>query len=311
MDWRPFANRLARRVSVVNAMKSHLFFYQYDVFAPRIGTGNPLGVVFGAEHWSSEKMQQFAAWTNLVETTFVLPATKAEADYRLRIFTPHKEIAFAGHPTIGSAQAVITHGFATPRQGLLKQECQPGILPIRVDTSSAASKLSVRVPRSKLVRYAAIDDITLHTALNAYALGLSKPALVEGGRRWWLAELADEDSVRRMQPNREAIRQLAMNTDSLGLCVFARSAIDKNQLVVRAFPLGVGIDEDPASGAANAAIAAYLHEVNALHELGHRYSVSQGRELGRDAELQLEIDQDDEIWVGGQSQLVIRAQLEF
>ena len=97
-----------------------------------------------------------------------------------------------------------------------------------------------------------------------------KPALVEGGRRWWLAELRDEAAVRGFVPDSYAIAALARETGSLGLCLFARRAAPHAGLVVRAFPLGVGIPEDPASGAANAAIAAFLHETDNLHGLGRR-----------------------------------------
>ena len=114
-----------------------------------------------------------------------------------------------------------------------------------------------------------------------------------------------------MQPDLAAIRGLAERTQSLGLCVFARSPGQRHDLVVRAFPLGVGITEDPASGAANAAIAAFLEEANALGDLGNSYLVSQGREMARDAQLLLHIDADRQVWVGGQCQTVIRGKLNW
>lgn len=296
----------------MNAARSHpLRFHQYDVFAPRPGAGNPLGVVFGAQDWDSARMQRFAAWTNLVETTFVLPPTRDDADYRLRIFTPQKEIAFAGHPTLGSAQAVLAEGFAELRDGQLRQECQAGVLPIRSERVDGVQRLFVRVPSSRRLREANADDAELSIALRGCALGRSAPALVEGGRRWWLAELEHEHELRGLHIEHEAILALARRTDSLGLCVFARCGQARDRLAVRAFPLGVGILEDPASGAANAAIAAYLHEVGGLHALGTRYTVSQGRELGRDAELHLEVDAQGQIWVGGVCQPIIHATLNF
>jgi PhzF family phenazine biosynthesis protein len=135
--------------------------------------------------------------------------------------------------------------------------------------------------------------------------------LVEGGRRWWLAELQDEQSVRGFVPDSFAIKQLAEQTGSLGLCIFARRQAPESGLVVRAFPLGVGIFEDPASGAANAAIAAFLEETGNLAGLGRRYTVSQGREIGRDAVLTLEIDANRDVWVGGDCQTVIRGELDW
>lgn len=289
---------------MVSARLSQRFF-QVDVFAPHPGAGNPLAVVFDGERFDSAQMQAIANWTNLAETTFVLKPTTEAADYRVRIFTTKKEIAFAGHPSIGTAHAVLASGFASPRDGVLVQECQAGFLPIRLEGDGQRPSLSVRVPRSRIVRHGDDNDALLRHILAANAPGRTPPALVEGGRRWWLAEFRDEADVRRFQPDGAAIAALAASTQSLGLCIFARSDNADHDLVVRAFPLGVGIPEDPASGAANAAIAAFLDESNALHELGAHYRVSQGREIGRDATLLLRIDEDHEVWVGGESRTVI------
>lgn len=279
-----------------------------DVFAPRTGTGNPLAVVLDAEGLSETDMQRIAHWLNLAETTFVLPASTPQADYRVRIFTTQKEIAFAGHPSIGTAHALIDAGRVHARDGLLRQECQAGVLPIRVQPESTDNAYSVRVPSSRLVRYADPGDALFKPVLPAALWTDLKPALVEGGRRWWLAQLGDEAAVRGFQPDSYAIAALARETGSLGLCIFARTA---DGLVVRAFPLGVGIAEDPASGAANAAIAAFLHETNQLGALGRRYRVSQGREIGRDAVLTLEVDAEGEVWVGGDCRTVLRGELQW
>ena len=285
-------------------------FFQIDVFAERAGAGNPLAVVFSGEQLDSVQMQAIAGWMQLAETTFVLPPSSADGNYRVRIFTTQKEIAFAGHPSIGTAHAILESGFAQAHNGLLHQQCLAGLLPIRIDNDNATRSLTVRVPRSQIVRYAKSGDAVLDI-LHGVALGALPPALVEGGRRWWLAELADEATVRMLRPDRFALSELAQSTQSLGLCVFARCQNQDFGLVVRAFPLGVGIDEDPASGAANAAIAAFLDEANALGELGRRYRVSQGREIGHDATLELQIDDDGEVWVGGRCQTVIRGEIEW
>lgn len=286
-------------------------FFQLDVFSQRAGMGNPLAVVLDAEPLDSAQMQAIAAWANLAETTFVLAPGTPDADYRVRIFTTRQEIAFAGHPSIGTAHAVLAAGMATPRDGVLVQECQAGLLPIRVNEVAGSRRLSVRVPRSRIVRFADGNDHLLRQALRGRQSGQLAPALVEGGRRWWLAELANESDVRTMQPDFAAIRALAEQTQSLGLCVFARSPGQPHGLVVRAFPLGVGINEDPASGAANAAIAAFLDEAAALGDLGDSYTVSQGREMSRDAQLLLHIDSERQVWVGGHCQNAIRGTLRW
>lgn len=291
-------------------MRATCPYYQIDVFAERPGAGNPLAVVFGGERLDSAQMQAIAAWTQLAETTFVLPPDTAEADYRVRIFTTQKEIAFAGHPSLGTAHAVLESGFARATGGLLRQECLAGVLPVRLQGEGASRTLTVRVPRSRIVRPAEAGDAVLDI-LHDVPLGIAPPALVEGGRRWWLAELADESRVRLLRPNRYAVQRLADTTQSLGLCVFARCPGRSYDMVVRAFPLGVGIEEDPASGAANAAIAAFLDEAGALGSLGRRYRVSQGREIGRDATLELSIDDGRDVWVGGCCQTVIRGDLSW
>ena len=286
-------------------------FFQVDVFAVRAGMGNPLAVVFDGDHLDSAQMQSIASWANLAETTFVLPPTTAEAHYRVRIFTTRQEIAFAGHPSIGTAHAVLAAGLVAPESGLLMQECQAGLLPIQWRAAEAGNTLAVRVPRSRIVRFADAGDALLWRALSGRALAKLAPGLVEGGRRWWLAELADEEAVRTMRPDLAAIRGLAEQSQSLGLCVFARTPGRPFGLVVRAFPLGVGIPEDPASGAANAAIAAFLEQAGALGDLGDSYTVSQGREMRRDAQLLVNVDAERNVWVGGQCQTVIRGNLRW
>jgi PhzF family phenazine biosynthesis protein len=286
-------------------------FLQVDVFSPRPGAGNPLAVVVDAEGLDDAAMLSIARWTNLAETTFLLPATEPGADYQVRIFTTRQEIAFAGHPTLGSAHAALAAGSCVARDGRLLQQCRAGLLPITRDEDGA---LAVRVPRSRVVRFAASGDGLLDAALAGARRGDLAPALVEGGRRWWLAELGDAGAVASFQPDAPAIARLAAATDSLGLCVFARTGaqgVDAVHLVVRAFPLGVGIPEDPASGAANAAIAAFLDEAGALGPLGDAFTVSQGREIGRDARLRLRLDDDRQVWVGGLCRTVIDASIDW
>lgn len=290
-------------------MRTDRKFAQVDVFSPAPGRGNPLAVVQADAGMDDAQMQAMAAWFHLAETTFLLPPTQTGADYRLRIFTARQEIAFAGHPSIGSAYAAFAWGLLPrPASGQWLQECRAGLLPLRLDADDA---VHVRVPRSRRVDSPRGIDAALAAALGDRRLGATPPSLVEGGRRWWLAELADEAQVRTMQADDAAILALARRTDSLGLCVFARTRDPRPGLVVRAFPLGVGLREDPASGAANAAIAAFLDEAGALGDLGRRFEVSQGREMGRDARLALQIDADGQVWVGGQCHRVVDGTLRW
>jgi PhzF family phenazine biosynthesis protein len=312
---------------------SQLRYLQIDVFAERAGGGNPLGVVFGAETWSDVEMQRFAAWTNLVETTFVLAPTRNEASYRLRIFTPTKEIAFAGHPTIGSAHAALEVGRITAHDGALVQECGAGLLPIRVEGNGADRRLYVQAPAARVLRNG-LGDARIAHVLDGITLGALPPAFVEGGRRWWVAEFAEESALRGWRPDHAAIGALARTDDCLGLCIFARASRAKEidaaarasrangvdeparvsptndyDLVVRAFPAGVGIVEDPASGAANGLIAAYIAECEPQGALAHGYRVSQGREIGHDATIDVRIDrtagESPAVWIGGRSHTII------
>ena len=281
-----------------------------DVFPARAGGGNPLGVVVDAAAWTSERMQAFAAWTGLVETTFVLPPSTPAASYRLRIFTPSREIPFAGHPTIGSAHAVLDEGIAQASNGQLLQECGAGLLPIRVEGDGDSRNLFVQAPAARVLREGSRDEPLLRSALGNAALGGLPPAFVEGGRRWWIAEFANEAELRGWNPDHAAIGALARSSDSLGLCVFARSTSPDHELVVRAFPAGVGIVEDPASGAANGLIAAWIAHAEPTGSLARGYRVSQGREIGHDAAILVRIE-EGAVWVGGRTSTIVSGRVAW
>jgi PhzF family phenazine biosynthesis protein len=285
-------------------------FLQLDVFTARAGGGNPLGVVIGAEDWSPARMQAFAAWTDLVETTYLLPPIDPAASYRVRIFTPDREIPFAGHPSIGSAHAFLETGGRPSKEGLV-QECGAGLLPIRVSGTGADRELAIRAPVARVVSVGLAASHSLQNVLAAVRLGQLPPALVEGGRRWWIAEFADEATLREWRPDLDSIRALARDSGALGLAAFARSGDPDFELVVRAFPLGVGIHEDPASGAANGLIGAWIAGAEPGGPLARGYRVSQGREIGRDARLRVRIDDPTSVWVGGQTRTVIDGTLDW
>lgn len=285
-------------------------YLHLDVFAATCGGGNHLGVVTDARGWSDEQMQRFARWTALVETTFLLPPTAPDASYRVRIFTPQREIPFAGHPSVGSAHAVLACGLAQPVAGVLWQECGAGVLPIRVEGDGEARDLLLKSPGERVLASGRDAHLLLAATLAGVESGALPPALVDGGRRWWLAEVADEASLRAWRPDHSAIGALARATDSMGLCAFARSASRDYQLVVRAFPAGVGIVEDPASGAANGLIAAYIAQAEPDGPLARGYAISQGREMGHDARLLARIE-PDAIWVGGRARTVVDGTLRW
>ena len=275
-------------------------YLQMDVFADRPGAGNPLAVIPDAEGLDDDAMQAIARWTRLPETTFVFPPTQPGASYRVRMFSPRREVPFAGHPSIGTAHVVLEAGLAAPVDGLLWQEGVAGLLPLAVDGDGPERMISVRTPRASVVEIAGPGDPRLAPALAGLAPGPLPPALVDGGRRWWLAELADEQALRGATPDWDAIEALARTTGSMGLCAFARAdAGSGHDLVVRAFVGATARFEDAASGAANATLAAWLAHNGALPGRDGRYVVSQGREVGYDARLHLRVDADGEVWSGG------------
>ena len=286
-------------------------YVQLDVFADRPGAGNPLAVVLDAEGLDDTTMQAIARWTRLPETTFVFPATKPEASYGIRIFSPRREVPFAGHPSVGTAHAVMEAGLATPRDGLLVQDGIAGLLPLRVVGSGATRTIAVRTPRAKVMEIASPQDARLHDVLDALPLGALPPALMDGGRRWWLAELRDEAALRAATPPWDAIGKLAQETESMGMCVFARSDDPVYFLAVRAWVGAPAQFEDAASGAANATLAAWLASQNALPGNDGRYRISQGREVGYDAIIELQVDDEGEVWSGGRICNVVTGRIDW
>ncbi|HEY4560670.1 MAG TPA: PhzF family phenazine biosynthesis protein [Lysobacter sp.] len=276
-------------------------FLQLDVFADRPGAGNPLAVVVDADGLDTTAMQAFANWTNLSETIFLLPPGDG-ADYRVRIFTPRQELPFAGHPSVGAAWAAIEAGLVDAGRTSIVQDCAAGRLPVDVGTDRA---IRLRAPGAKRVEPPAGWQARLEAALPGVARGDIAPALWDNGPHWWLVELADEATVRGLQPDLAAITALTGDA-AVGLAVFAPADAGRDHdVVVRAFCPADGIPEDPVTGSANAAIGAALAEATRLPGDG-RYIASQGREVGRDGRVEVQVDADGGVWIGGRVQAVVR-----
>jgi PhzF family phenazine biosynthesis protein len=280
-------------------------FLQVDVFADRPGAGNGLAVVLDADDMDAAAMQAFATWTNLSETAFVLAPDSPGATYRVRIFTPRSELPFAGHPSVGTAHALLEAGRITAQDGRLVQQCAAGDLPLQVTGSGADQVVAVRAPRAREIGVDSADRRLVQHAIPVALRGSLAPALVANGPRFWCVQLVDEDAVRSLAPDLDAIAEATRASDAVGLAVFAESATGDG-LVVRVFCPADGIPEDPVTGAANAAIGGFLYERGALGGLGSAYAVSQGREVGRDGRIEVRIDADGEVWIGGRSRTVLR-----
>lgn len=286
-------------------------YLQLDVFAGHPGDGNPLAVVLDAQGLDDAAMQAIARWTRLPETTFVFPPTQPGASYRIRMFSPRREVPFAGHPSVGTAHAVLEAGLATPHEGRLMQEGIAGVLPLQVTGEGRTRTIAVRTPRARVMEVATPDDPRLRRALRGLPPGTLPPALMDGGRRWWLAEVADETALRAATPEWDAIAELAQASESMGLFVYARSDDPVYYYAVRAFVGAPARFEDAASGAANATLAAWLASRDALPSPDGHYRVSQGREVGHDAIIDLRVDEEGEVWSGGRVCDVVTGDIEW
>ena len=287
-------------------------FMQVDVFTNRAGYGNPLAVVLDADDLDTEQMQHFAAWTNLSETTFLLPPTQADADYRVRIFTPRQELPFAGHPSVGTAWVAIEAGIVKPREGRLIQQCAAGLLDVRVETRADDTRTHVRAPDARIRELPKPLHAQLAAILSSTSVVDTRSSrLVNNGPEWLLAELPDEQSVRRFAPPLAAIADLCVATRAVGLAIYACCHGADHRLVVRAFCPADGIPEDPVTGSANAAIAALLHSSRDLEQIGTCYRASQGREVGRDGVIDVTVDDRGQVWIGGDTVAAIEGTLNW
>lgn len=283
-------------------------FAQIDVFTARPCFGNPVAVLLEAEGLDTEVMQRIARWTNLSETAFVLPATTPDASYRVRIFTPARELPFAGHPSVGTAFAVLQAGLAEAADGRLVQECGAGLLPVRVEGDGNERRIAVRAPQAKFLDAPGDCASLLDAALGALPRGELAPCIVDNGPRWWTVEIAEAAALRALQPDLAAIATLTDASNCVGLALFAECAKEDHSLVVRCFCPADGIPEDPVTGSANACIGARLL-AEGRYRAGERYVASQGRELGRDGRIDVSLAEDG-VWIGGRCVSVIEGRLQ-
>ncbi len=261
-------------------------FRQVDVFTAVPYLGNPVAVVLDSEGLSDAEMQRFALWTNLSETTFVLAPSDPAADYRVRIFTPKAELPFAGHPTLGTAHAVLEAGIAAPKDGRLVQECAVGL----VDLTVGEDGLSFRLPRYALTE---LTDPEATAWIGATVKGAAQA--VDVGPVWLVAELAEIAALENLKPD---LARLTAYYEANGLTGATIYAADGERVVVRSFAPGDGIPEDPVCGSGNGAVAAFRLAAGQVGE-GSSYVASQGRQVGRDGKVSVRIEGAD-IHVGGQ-----------
>jgi PhzF family phenazine biosynthesis protein len=292
------------------AMPSKRRFMQLDVFSCQPLKGNPLAVVIDGDGLDEDTMRSFARWTNLSETTFLLPPTSSEADYRVRIFTPRQELPFAGHPSVGSAYAAIEAGLVPRTKRALIQECAAGLLPIRVDGDGAERSIHVQAPPAHVHR---VDDALRQAMDDALRESLEEEQLrlVDNGPHWLICDLRDASRVRHLEPDLQGIAALCRKYRAIGVSVFGSEHAQDVAMAVRAFCPADDIPEDPVTGSANAAIMAFLTE-RGTHSYGSRYRASQGREMNRDGYVDVARDPTSgAITIGGDCVITIRGELEL
>ncbi len=259
-------------------------FRQIDVFTDVGYLGNPLAVVVDGTDLSTEQMQQFANWTNLSETTFLLPPTDPAADYQVRIFTPVLELPFAGHPTIGSCRAWLDTGGAPARPDVIVQQCAAGLISLRRD----GQRLAFAAP--PLRRSGPVDQQTLAQLIQALGIRPSEvvdSAWIDNGPGWVGVLLASAEQVLAVKP-----AFAAMDIGVVG--PYPPGA--PHALELRAFfPKDGVLLEDPVTGSLNASVAQWLLGSGRVQT---PYIASQGTAIGRAGRVHVAVA-DNEIWIGG------------
>ncbi|HQT38767.1 MAG TPA: PhzF family phenazine biosynthesis protein [Acidocella sp.] len=260
-------------------------FQQVDVFSSVALKGNPLAVVVGADGLSDERMASFANWTNLSETTFLLKPTRPQADYRVRIFTPKRELPFAGHPTLGSCHVWLSeHG--APQGDVIVQECEAGLVRIQRD----GTRLAFAAP--PLRRSGPVEPELLHritSSLGVLPREIVASNWVANGPDWVAVMLAGRDEVLRLKPDFAAMAGLEVG-------VIAPWRDGEAQFEVRAFAPGDGVTEDAVTGSLNAGMAQWLIGAGLAPP---RYVAAQGTVLGRAGRVHV-CQQGSDIWIGGE-----------
>jgi PhzF family phenazine biosynthesis protein len=285
-------------------------FKQVDVFTARPFFGNPVAVVLDADGFGAEQMQTIAAWTNLSETTFVQSPTVAGADYRLRIFTPKGELPFAGHPTIGSAHAVLESGMVRPQTARMSQECGAGLLPIRIEEGPDGRRIFVKAPQAKVRSADGAVKRQVETALRSTLSDQSSPLLVDVGPVWLVAELANATAVHALAPDMAAITQLSRDLSIAGITAFGLTGRQPDAVYTRSFAPAFNVPEDPVCGSGNASVGAFLAHFEKLGATGTAYVAHQGNEVGRDGTIMVTVNAADRsVEIGGQSVTCIEGTL--
>jgi PhzF family phenazine biosynthesis protein len=288
-------------------------FKQVDVFTSVPFKGNPLAVVFDAEALDADQMQAIAHWTNLSETTFLLKPTDPAADYRVRIFTTRGELPFAGHPTLGTAHALLESGYQPKQAGKLVQQCGVGLVELQALTESgsthnAQSGWAFAAPPARVTALPQDQYAALATALRSDAIDFSAtPCAVDNGAPWLVVRVNSARDCLALEPDAVALADIVHLMDTHGLAVYGPHDADgPATFEVRCLMAGgrFGVGEDPVTGSANAALAGLL-SAQQLRP-GSHYTARQGTVLGRAGDVSVHYDDAaGKTWIGGPSVTIV------
>jgi len=274
-------------------------FVQVDVFSPEPTRGNGLAVVVDAEGLSDEQMQQFANWTNLAETSFLLPPTTPDADYRLRIFTPSREMPFAGHPTLGSCAAWLHCGGEPRHTDHVVQECGVGL----VEIDRGGERLAFAAPPTACAALPGEDEWRLIEALQIDPATVVRSAFLDNGPRWQVLELDSAGAVLGV----DATLVKWPDFTPIGLIGRHSDGVDCD-CEVRMLAPSSGMLEDPITGSLNSAIACWMAEEG---RLDRELVIAQGTVIGRFGRVYVRAEGDGRILIGGDVQVLIDGELRL
>jgi len=271
-------------------------FRQVDVFTDTPYFGNPVAVVLGADGLSGEQMQRFARWTNLSETTFVLAPRASGADYLVRIFTPTRELPFAGHPTLGTCHAWLEAGGRPADPDAIVQECEAGLITVR-RTDAGLAFAAPPLVRSGPVEEAVAERVV--RALNLMPSDLVDIAWADNGPGWVAVLLASAEAVLAVRPG-------AVDMDIGVVGPYPDGSPEAFE--VRAFSPMITSIEDPVTGSLNASLGQWLL---ADGRVTAPYVASQGTAMGRRGRVHVSRDADGQVWVGGGTLTCVTGSVEL
>ena len=276
---------------------TQLKYMQVDVFANEFYKGNPVAVVFGADHLTDQQMKDIARWTNLSETTFVCQPDNELADYRLRIFTPNNELPFAEHPTVGASFAVLQNGTIPKNEHYLIQESGVGL--VKIDIDQDKTFFSLPEPKVSQIEVKQLDGII--KSLDLTKQDIERAAKVNIGAEWLTFQLKDAQSVRDLQPNFELMSKF-IYPGTTGVTVFGSyDSEDDVQFEVRSFAPNEGVNEDPVCGSGNGCVAVMVERYDLVKD--DEYTNTQGCCIGRNGKIN--IKQEQPLKIGGHSNIII------